>query len=227
MLNQKGIAFIPILIWTAVILFTGTAAVKEGLIKVDLSGNRPLIQKVDVTPTSSPSENPTPSFIPIPTSKPTATSTPPPTAKVNSAPVVAPTKQPLPVLSGSEIFNAINAYRASRSKPGLSVSDELCRIAEGRADFMMVDKMAAFKSSSKGNHTGFRDTFDYSGAGIGENLAANVVSTASVMALWKSSPPHNELMLATEWNGTPMIKGCIAIRVKDYGSVVVLEIGDK
>lgn len=74
-LNQKGIAFIPILIWMTVILFTGTAAVKEGLIKVDLSGNGPLIQKVE-TPTPSPDtdlkliiSSPDPSSTPIPTPK--------------------------------------------------------------------------------------------------------------------------------------------------------------
>ena len=49
MLNKRGIAFIPLLIWAAVILFTRTIAVKEKLITIDLSGNRSLIQKVDVT----------------------------------------------------------------------------------------------------------------------------------------------------------------------------------
>ncbi len=70
-LNQRGIAFIPLLIWASAILFTGTVAVKEKLITIDLSGNKPLVQKVDSTPTPSPSENPTPSptYIPTPTPK--------------------------------------------------------------------------------------------------------------------------------------------------------------
>ena len=59
MTNQKGIAFIPILIWTVILLFVGTAAVKNGVVKINLSGNQPLIQKVDVTSTPSPTLIPT------------------------------------------------------------------------------------------------------------------------------------------------------------------------
>lgn len=136
------------------------------------------------------------------------------------------TKQPLPVLSGADIFNAVNSYRAKNGKPFLSVSDELCKIAENRADYMMANGMSAFKTSGVGAHTGFRD-MQYSGMGIGENLAANVVSTARTMYIWENSPPHRELMLWTEKEGALITKGCIATRVSTVGSIVVLEVGDK
>lgn len=142
------------------------------------------------------------------------------------SPKVAPTKQPLPVLNGASIFNAVNAYRSQNGAPFLSVSDELCRIAESRADYMMANNMSAFKTSGLGAHTGFRDV-QYSGNGVGENLAANVASTANVMAIWKNSPPHNELMLWTIKDNTPITKGCVATRVSEIGSIVVLEVGDK
>lgn len=96
MLNQKGIAFIPILIWAVAILFTGTAAVKSGLITVDLNHVVPPIQKVDTIPTTpSPASTstPEPTFIPkqkevylpkptiIPSPSPIPTITPQPKAQ--------------------------------------------------------------------------------------------------------------------------------------------------
>lgn len=149
-----------------------------------------------------------------------------PSHEPTMSPKVTPTKQPLPVLNGASIFNAVNAYRSQNGEPFLSVSDELCRIAESRADYMMINNMSAFKTSGLGSHTGFRDV-QYSGNGVGEDLAANVVSTANVMAVWKNSPPHNELMLTTIRDGTPITKGCVATRVSEVGSIVVLEVGDK
>ncbi len=82
-LSQKGIAFIPILIWAVAILFIGTAAVKEELIKLDLNGNKPLVQKVDVIPTLSPN----PTF--IPTQKPIVKDTVPvPTSTTDPDPII-------------------------------------------------------------------------------------------------------------------------------------------
>lgn len=78
MLNQKGIVWMPIIIWSAIILLTGTVAVKEKLITIDLSGNGLLIQKVAVTPAPLPDPDlkliipsSDPSYTPIPTHKPT------------------------------------------------------------------------------------------------------------------------------------------------------------
>lgn len=66
MTDQKGFTFVPILIAVvAGILFTG--ATIKGLIPIDLSGNRSSVQKVNATPTPTPSESPTP----IPTYPPT------------------------------------------------------------------------------------------------------------------------------------------------------------
>ncbi|MFA6007029.1 MAG: CAP domain-containing protein [Candidatus Shapirobacteria bacterium] len=156
---------------------------------------------------------------PIPTSvpetTPTSTSTPTKTGK-----------QPLPVLKGSSIFSFVNQYRASKGLPFLSVSDELCKLAEKRADLMMANNMEAFKKSGTGNHYQFDDV-QYSGNGVGENIAANLGRDKDVVEKWKTSPPHNELMLWTEKEGTQITKGCVATRVSEVGSIVVLLVGDK
>jgi len=137
-------------------------------------------------------------------------------------------KLPLPVLNGGNIFNRVNAFRTSNGKPFLSVSDELCRLAEIRADYMMSNGMAAFKSSKTGGHTGLIDVSSrYSGGGVGENLAANLSNDPAVIEIWKNSPPHRELMLWTEKDGFLITKGCIATRVSEVGSIVVLLVGDK
>ena len=93
---------------------------------------------------------------------------------------------------------------------------------------MMSNRMTAFKSSETGGHTGLINvSSQYSGGGVGENLAANVDTDASVIEIWKTSTPHRELMLWTEKDGTPITKGCIATRVSEIGSIVVLLVGDK
>lgn len=231
-MNQKGIVWIPIIIWT--IIISGTVliaqdAVKSGFIKVNLSGDQETssLSETGNTPEeierfnaivreSPPTPLPTPTPAPIKTPVPQAIPTP------------TPTKQPLPVLNGGNIFNMVNAFRTANGKPGLSVSDELCRLAEARADYMMANNMAAFKSSKTGGHTGLIDvSSQYSGSGVGENLAANLGTDASVIEIWKNSPPHRELMLWTEKNGSSMTKGCIATRVSEVGSIIVLFVGDK
>ena len=135
-------------------------------------------------------------------------------------------KTPLPKLNGGNIFGLVNQYRSSKGLPFLSVSSELCSIAEGRADLMMANKMEAFKKSGTGSHFGF-DNVNYSGAGMGENLAGNMARDIDVLTIWKNSPPHNELMLWTSKDGTPITKGCVATRVSEVGSIVVLLVGDK
>jgi len=166
----------------------------------------------------------------------TTTPTPAPTGTIRRLPSInTPTpfpkaieKPPLPVLNGSSIFNMVNTFRASNGKPFLSVSDELCRLAEARADYMMSNKMTAFKSSKTNGHTGFTNAISqYSGSGVGENLAANVSADMSVIEIWKNSPPHKELMLSVKENDTQITKGCIATRVSEIGSIVVLLVGDK
>lgn len=149
-----------------------------------------------------------------------------PIKKVTSSNPTNPTKQPLPVLNGGNIFSLVNQYRSSKGLPFLSVSDELCGMAEKRADLMMANNMEAFKKSSTGNHYQFDDV-QYSGEGVGENIAANLGRDNDVVEKWKTSPPHNELMLWTEKEGTPITKGCVATRVSEVGSIVVLLVGDK
>jgi len=146
-----------------------------------------------------------------------------PTKKTTSS---NPTKQPLPVLNGGNIFSLVNQYRSSKGLPFLSVSDELCGMAGKRADLMMANNMEAFKKSSTGNHYQFDDV-QYSGEGVGENVAANLAKDNDVVEKWKTSSAHNELMLWTEKEGTKITKGCVATRVSEVGSIVVLLVGDK
>lgn len=167
---------------------------------------------------------PTPELTPTikPTSKPDVNITNTITPKVNNI----ATKQPLPVLTGSIIFNYLNAYRSSMGVPFLSVSNELCSIAENRADYMIANERANFKSSSIGAHTGLGDV-SYSGNMLGENLAMNVADDKYTIEFWKTSVAHNNLMLITEKDGFQITKGCIATRVTEDGSIVVLIVGDK
>lgn len=162
---------------------------------------------------------------PTPPTRPTTTPTNTPTIV---KPQTQPTSGELPVLNGGNIFGLINTYRTSNGKPILSVSDELCRLAEIRADYMMSNGMAAFKSSKTGGHTGLIDvSSQYSGSGVGENLAANLSTDVSVIEIWKNSPPHRELMLWIEKDGFPITKGCVATRVSEVGSIAILLVGDK
>lgn len=137
-------------------------------------------------------------------------------------------KNALPKLNGSNIFALINSYRASVSKPFLNVSNELCSLAEKRADYMIANHREAFKTSGIDNHTGLSEaTSGYSGGMVGENLAMNVTSDQGVVNLWKNSSTHNSLMLTTEKDGFVMNKACVATRVVEDGSIIVLLIGDK
>jgi len=101
-----------------------------------------------------------------PTNSPTLTPTTVAKKVVTKAP---PTARPLPVLNGGNIFGMVNAYRTANGRLSLSVSDELCTLAEPRADYMMANEMTAFKAIGSGRHTGFLDVSDqYSGGGVGE-----------------------------------------------------------
>jgi len=170
-----------------------------------------------------------PSQTPSPTIKPTAQ----PTKKPNIESRTQTSTEKLPVLNGGTIFGLINKYRGSNNKPYWSVSDELCRLAEQRAEYLIQPTYEDFVKNtypSFKNHPGFQDmagAFNYSGIGLSENLAMGAKSDADVLNMWKNSPPHNALMLATDHNGTTYTKACIATRVKYYGSITVLLAGDK
>lgn len=145
----------------------------------------------------------------------------------------ATVSQELPNLNGGNIFGLVNAYRISNGKPPWTVSDELCKLAEGRAEYVIqptYDDFLKNTYSSFKSHPGFQDmakAFNYSGLGLSENLAMGARSDSGVITLWKNSPTHNALMLAVDHNGTVYTKACVATRVKYYGSITVLLAGDK
>lgn len=201
-------------------------AVKQGYITIDLSQAQPSVQKENVipgtplpSPTIIPTQAPNPTFIPTP--KPAIAPKPVPTVK--------------PTISGSEVFNAINAYRHSRGLPGLDVSDELCKFAQTRANFLVADNEKTARESSIGNHIGFKDqvSFDqYSGDFVGEAFARIGIlspsySSSGVVTGWKNSPPHNGLLLRTKENGITSNKGCVATATNQEATVTVLLVGDK
>lgn len=176
-----------------------------------------------------------------PTETPTLQPTTKPTVLPTKTPVVVkittqPSQQPngnLPILNGGNIFGKINAYRITNGRPSWSVSDELCRLAESRAEYLIQPTYEDFMKNtypSFKNHPGFQDmasALNYSGIGLSENLAMGAKSDEGVIQIWKNSPPHNALMLATDHNGTVYTKACVATRVKYYGSISVLLAGDK
>jgi len=186
-------------------------------------GNRPALPKPSTIVTEAPS---TPAPTQLQTTKPTQ----PKKVTTQSKPATTPSSTPvntqtLPTLDEASIFSAVNAYRSASGKPPFNLSQELCAVAESRADFMMRDGMAAFKNSKTDAHVGYDDVF-IPNNNMGENLAANVRSTNETMTVWKNSGPHNALLLITEVSGSAITKGCVATRVATYGSIVVLEVGD-
>lgn len=119
--NQKGVAFIPILIWVVAILFTGTVAVKEELIKVDLNGNKPLVQKVDVIPSPFP--------VPI-----EALKTPTPQPVINQQPAII--QKTTPVIDPDPIITC-NIHKdcgggSTRLRSSLCSNSTCCGFSDGR-----------------------------------------------------------------------------------------------
>lgn len=142
----------------------------------------------------------------------------------------------VPKLNSGTIFNLINNYRQSKGLWNYSVSDELCVLAEKRADFLMANDMAAAKASFPENHIGLYEQMQvYSGTGVAENFVTNIYTDQEVLTAWQTSPPHNEVLLSTktvradqpEYARTSVTKGCIAVKINGYESMVVLLVGDK
>lgn len=227
MLNQKGVALVSILLWSAIILIGGLVtqdAVKRGYITIDLSNKEPLVQQANVV---SATPIPSATFSPAQTSKPTFIPTPKP------AYIPKPSPSPKSNINGSGVFNSINAYRTSKGLPGLDVSDELCRLATIRANFIAIDNHKRLKEEP--GHPGFNEQlgFDkYSGRYIGENISfigfnSTNNSSQGVVGWWETSPSHNELLLKTQVGDIAATKGCVATVLDQEGTVTILLVGDK
>lgn len=229
MFNQKGIVLSPALVWTVIIvgsILLAQDAVKRGYITIDLNHTQSSVQEANEIPGTP---LPSPPVLPTQTPEPTFIPTPKPTIAQTPTPILKPT------ISGSEVFNLVNAYRRSQSLSGLDVSDELCKFAQTRANFLVADNEKAARESSTENHIGFRDqvSFDqYSGDYVGENIAriginSTSYSSSGVVTGWKNSPPHNKLLLRTEENRIISNKGCVATATNQEATVTVLLVGDK
>jgi len=169
--------------------------------------------------------------------------------EVLPTPTAIPTSKPVQILNNDNILKLINQYRQQNGLEPLTKSEELCRLAEQRASYLMADRMSAYRSSDIGNHSGFRSSVDgYSGNGIGENIGANIPpgfkdnpnddysgytkqyktnQDAGAVSQWVHSPPHNALLLTNEKDGVKLTKGCVAHRIEDYAMLTVLLVGDK
>lgn len=112
-----------------------------------------------------------------------------------------------------------------------------------------VDKMKGYRDSITGNHSGFDEqTSNYSGAGVGENIGANIPlgfkdkpydnydyylktligsQDRGVLYQWQNSPVHNALLLVDSRDGVKITKACVASRLENYGILVVLLVGDR
>lgn len=184
----------------------------------------------DPTPIVRPSPQPT--STPLPTIKPTKPALIPSTPKPTVIPKLIPS-QPKSNINGSGVFNSVNAYRASKGLPGLDVSDELCRLATIRANFIAIDNHKRLKEEP--GHPGFDEQlgFDkYSGRYIGENISfigfkSTNNSSQGVVDWWKISPSHNELLLNTQVEGITATKGCVATALDNEGTISILLVGDK
>lgn len=135
----------------------------------------------------------------------------------------------LPVIDETRVLQLVNEYREQNGKQPFTLSNELCTLASVRADVFMRNEQEAVKTSKIGAHIGFGDDvakYKYEGA-IGENYYANGGSEENAIEWWKFSPPHNDLMLITEYQGSKMDKACVGSKVTSKGSIVVLLVGEK
>ena len=135
----------------------------------------------------------------------------------------------VPILSGANIFYFINGYRSQNGKPELQLSDELCQLAQYRASLMLNEDPRLEKSSLM-NHYKFSELMDrYSGNTIGENLYTSQHNgDVDAITAWKSSPAHNQMMLATTSpNGTVYTHGCVKTDSNTSSNAAVFLIGDK
>lgn len=182
---------------------------------------RVLVQKKDTllafTQTLPPQATPQKTITPQATKNPIA---------FQSAPIIQ--KTPTVSLNPDTVFWLINGYRNTQGKPALQKSNELCAIANSRVDGVMANWRSSYDNTKVGAHYGFaQSASSYSGTGVGENLYFNGTSEGMVLEGWKSSPRHNELLLATERGGTVINFGCVASKYSDIGSVTLLLVGDR
>lgn len=113
--NQKGIAFMPILIWSAIILIGGLVGqdvVKRGYISINI----PLNVETNNVPA------PIPSSIPVQTSEPTPTSTP---AQAPVAKKILPTPDPDPIINCNFTYTGVKKIKRSECNKSFE-----CEIAD-------------------------------------------------------------------------------------------------
>lgn len=228
----RGFFLPPILVWTVIVvgsILIAQDAIKQGYISFDLSGSTKIPAEAKDAPV------PAQSLMPVQTESPsvqpaqTPVITQKPTTQVNQQ---ADTPKPVsdaPILSGANIFYFINGYRSQNGKPELQLSNELCQLAQYRAN-LMLNEDSRLEKSSVGNHYKFSELMDrYSGNTLGENVFSSLRSgDVKAIEIWKDSPPHNELMLSLkDPQDTVFTHGCVGTAYNGNSNVAVFLIGDK
>ncbi len=197
-------------------------AFKSGFIEIDLSRSNDseniTLQKPQATPIYTPNPIATPTFAPKIIQTPQYTKSPE-TSRVA-----------LPSLNGSNIFYFINDYRLKNGVPQIPLNDELCQYAQKRAE-TIASEDPQLKKSALMNHFKFREFINSLNEDIiiGENINVNSTTESQVLEGWKSSPPHNELMLATHFpEGAIYFGGCVKSVVTSQGNnATVFLVGGK
>ena len=105
----------------------------------------------------------------------------------------------VPDTFADDISSLTNQERADAGLPELSVSDDLCRIAQLRALDMAENNY--FEHTSPSGETAFTMLQEY---GIfylfaSENIACGDVSAERIMELWMDSPSHRESILSDHY----------------------------
>lgn len=160
---------------------------------------RPLFRVTQFTPTPSIAPSVTPTPIPSATPSPSATITPKPT--VNRAKI----KTSNTTSSASQIFTALNNYRAKKGVGTLSWSQILASFAQSRANYF-----ASIGPPAGGldNHAGFNsyiadDGFNKLGFwALGENSSQGFTGspTELIEQFYGGHKPHDDNQLKSDWS---------------------------
>lgn len=128
-----------------------------------------------------------------------------------------------PQLHSNEILNLVNQYRQSKKLPTWTTSEEICNLAEKRADFLSENNGIALTSSTEEYQKQLDEQAkNYSGASLNELYISNVGTNQEAISSWKGSPDNNKFLLMTESNGASITLACAAVRVERSLSLVVL-----
>jgi uncharacterized protein YkwD len=102
---------------------------------------------------------------------------------------------------GAEVVNLVNEYRVSKGLARLRPDPYITTASNNYAGVLAVQRASSTSVSHAGpdgsNSEQRLAASGYDGYFCGENLAAGQVSAQEAVNIWKASPAHNAIMLAS------------------------------